>query len=196
MPVVMHFATFLKLLTLNAGDKIRDLERYAKPGGFDFYRPSRDGVMQHCAHGRSTDRVLKDIEAASAANSRERNKEIFDRVAAWLGSHAKDTSIPNRGVWRSPNKVFSVHIEPEISFRSKDAQQIIAVYPRKDVRINRDQAGAGLVLLSRGYKGFGNEKFGILDAFGNKVHRTPTNVSERLLDNEIAAIEGELSRIL
>src|SRR5690606_19302628 len=64
------------------------------------------------------------------------------------------------------------------------------------VRINRDQAGAGLILLSRGYRGFGNEKFGILDAFGNKVHRTPTNISERLLENEIATIEAELARIL
>jgi hypothetical protein len=51
-------------------------------------------------------------------------------------------------------------------------------------------------LLSRGYRGFGNERFGILDAFGNKVHRTPTNISERLLDNEIATIEAELARIL
>lgn len=196
MPIVMHFATFLKLLTLNAGDKIRDLERYAKPGGFDFYRPSRDGVMQHCAHGRPKDRVLKDIEASSATNSVERNKEIFGKVSAWIADHPGDATIPNRGVWRSPQKIFSVHIEPEISYQSKNELHVVAVYPRKEVRINRDQAGAGLILLGRGYRGVGNEKFGILDAFGSKVHRTPTNISERLLENEIASIEAELVRIL
>jgi len=196
MPVVMHFATFLKLLTLNTGDKIRDLERYAKPGGFDFYRPSRDGVVQHCAHGRTKDRVLDDIEVSSTANSLERNKEVFEQVSAWIADHPGHATMPNRGVWRSPQKRFSVHIEPEISYQSKSAQHVIAVYPRKDVRINRDQAGAGLILLNRGYRGFGNEKFGILDAFGNKVHRTPTNISERLLENEIATIEAELARIL
>jgi hypothetical protein len=115
MPAVMHFATFLKLLTLNAGDKIRDLERYAKPGGFDFYRPSRDGVVQHCADGRTKGEVLKDIEASSAANSVERNKEIFQRVSGWLAEHPGHATMPNRGVWRSPQELFSVHIEPEIS---------------------------------------------------------------------------------
>ncbi|WP_417770170.1 hypothetical protein [Stappia sp.] len=196
MPVVMHFATFLKLLTLNTGDKIRNLERYAKPGGFDFYRPSRDGVVQHCAHGRTKDRVLKDIEASSTANSVERNKEIFRKVSSWFADHPGQAAMPNRGVWRSPQKMFSVHIEPEISYQSKNMQHVIAVYPRKEVRINRDQAGAGLILLGRGYQGSGNEKFGILDAFGNKVYRTPTNISERLLENEIATIEAELARIL
>lgn len=196
MPVVMHFATFLKLLTLNTGDKIRDLERYAKPGGFDFYRPSRDGIVQHCAHGRTKDRVLRDIETSATTNSVERNKEVFERVSAWVADHPGQAIMPNRGVWRSPQKTFSVHIEPEISYQAKNTQHVVAVYPSKDVRINRDQAGAELILLGRGYRGFGNEKFGILDAFAGRVHRTPTNISERLLENEIATIEAELARIL
>lgn len=196
MPVVMHFATFLKFLTLNSGDKIRDLEKYAKPGGFDFYRPSRDGVLQYAVHGRTQDQVLKDISKTSSTNSEERNKEIFERVAAWMDKHQSNATMPNRGVWRSPNSVFSVHIEPEIAYEHKGVEHVVAVYPRKDVRLNRDQAGAGLILLRRGYGDSKNEKFGILDAFANKVHWTPTNVSERLLDNEIGTMESELSGIM
>ncbi|MGV0910859.1 hypothetical protein [Martelella sp. FOR1707] len=196
MPVVMHFATFLKLLTLNMGDKIRDLERYAKPGGFDFYRPSRDGIVKHCSAGRTRENVLRDIENSATTKSVDRNKEVFERVAVWVAGHPGQASIPKRAVWRSPHKTFSVHIEPELSYQAKNAQHVVAIYPSKDVRINRDQAGAGLILLSRGYRGSGNEKFGILDAFAGKVHRTPTNISERLLENEIATIETELSRIL
>lgn len=195
MPVVMHFATFLKFLTLNPGDKIRDLEKYTKPGGFDFYRPSRDGVVQYSAHKRTREQVLKYISDVSSTNSEERNAEIFMRVAAWTDKHSGNTTVPNRGVWRSPNSVFSVHIEPEIAYEQKDTQRVVAVYPRKDVRLNRDQAGAGLILLQRGYRGSGNEKFGILDAYASKVHWTPTNVSARLLDNEIATMESELDRL-
>lgn len=196
MSIVMHFATFLKLLTLNTGDKLRDLERYSKPGGFDFYRSSREGVAQHLTHGRSRDEVIKDIEATASASSRDRNRDIFERVADWITSQSGKPEVPNKGVWRSPNKIFSIHIEPEIALSNKSGQQVIAVYPRRDTRINRDQAGAGLLLLGRGYRRSGDESFGILDAFGNKVHRTPTNVSERVLDNEISFIESELKRIL
>lgn len=196
MPIVMHFATFLKFLTLNTGDKIRDLEKYAEPGGFDFYRSSRDGTMQHCAHGRSRERVLTDIRASPAANTIERNCEIFEATASWLKKQTGHRFAASRGVWASPDRIFSVHIEPEIAFGGKARQNIVAVYPRKASRINRDQAGAGIILLQRAYRGSGEERFGVLDAYAQKAYWSPTNVSEALLDSEIATMENELKRIL
>lgn len=196
MPIVMHFSTFLKFLTLNTGDKIRDLEKYAEPGGFDFYRSSRDGTMQHCAHGRSKERVISDIKASAAANTIERNCEIFEATASWLAKQAGQKLAASRGVWASPDRIFSVHIEPEIAFGNKNKPNIVAVYPRKEFRINRDQAGAGVILLKRAYSGTGEERFGVLDAFAEKAFWSPTNVSEALLDSEIATMENELKRIL
>lgn len=196
MPVVMHFATFLKFLTLDVGDKIRHLERYAKPGGFDFYRPSRTGVYDHAAHGRDRAKIVADIEANAATNALEQNLEIFEHTADWLEKQNQTGRIsPGRGVWPSPNKIFSVQIEPEIGFETKKGKKILAVYPRKEPRLGRDRAGAGIILLRRAYKGDGSEDFGILDALGSKAYWTPTNVSEAVLDSEVATIEAELKKI-
>ncbi len=196
MPVIMHFSTFLKFLTLDTGDKIRHLEGYAKPGGFDFYRSSRDGVLQHSAHGRSRESVIKDIAGSAPHNAVAHNVEIFEHTADWLSKQAGQRIAPSRGVWPSPNKIFSVHIEPEIGLETSARRKILAVYPRKEPRLSRDTAGAGVVLLRRGYRGSGEEEFGILDAYGGKAYRAPTNVSEALLDREIMTIEGELKRIM
>lgn len=196
MPVLMHFATFLKFLTLNTGDKICDLARYAEPGGFDFYRPSRDALTQFSSGGRTREQAHSDLRITSSSNSVERNIEIFAQVADWIERQRGQFTTPGRGIWRSPNDLFSVLIEPEISFRRSSQIEVIAVYPRREPRLNRDQSGAGILLLSDAYKGTGNERFGILDAAAGRVLRAPTNVSQALLNVEINIIEGELRRIL
>lgn len=196
MPVIMHFSTFLKFLTLDTGDKIRHLEGYSTPGGFDFYRSSRDGVLQHSAHGRSRERVIKDIANIAPHNAVAHNVEIFEHAANWLEKQKGQRVVPSRGVWPSPNKIFSVHIEPEIGLIAGGTKKIVAVYPRREPRLNRDTAGAGVLLLRRAYRGVGDEEFCILDAYGEKAFKSPTNVSNALLDREIKTIEGELQRIM
>lgn len=197
MPVIMHFSTFLKFLTLNTGDKIRHLENYSKPGGFDFYRPSRDGALEYSAHGRDRRDVITKIKSVAASSTVAHNVEIFEGVADWLDRQTGCTRVaPGRGVWPSPKRLFSVHIEPEIGLEKGPVRKVLAVYPRREPRLNRDQAGAGIVMLKRAYNGTGSEHFGILDALGQKAYWTPTNVSEAMLDSEIATIEKELARIL
>lgn len=196
MPVIMHFSTFLKFLTLDTGDKIRHLESYSTPGGFDFYRTSRDGVLQFSAHGRSRKAVAQDIAKLAPNNAVAHNVEIFEKTADWLERQSGKRVAPSRGVWPSPERCFSVHIEPEIGLEQGEKKRILAVYPRRDPRLNRDKAGAGVVLLRRAYKGSGNEEFGILDTYGEKAYWAPTNVSEALLDREIATIDAELKRIM
>jgi hypothetical protein len=124
------------------------------------------------------------------------NVEIFEHAANWLEKQKGRRVAPSRGVWPSPSKVFSVHIEPEIGLEVGETKKIIAVYPRREPRLNRDTAGAGLLLLRKGYRGTGTEEFAILDAYGEKAFRSPTNVSAALLDREIQTIEGELARIM
>lgn len=196
LPVIMHFSTFLKFLTLDTGDKIRQLESYSTPGGFDFYRTSRDGVLQFSAHGRTRKAVAQDIAKLAPQSAAGHNIEIFEKVADWLDKQSGTRITPSRGVWPSPQKCFSVHIEPEIGLEKAGQRRILAVYPRREPRLNRDKAGAGVVLLRRAYKGRGDEEFGILDAYGAKAYWAPTNVSEALLDREIATIDAELERIM
>ena len=89
-----------------------------------------------------------------------------------------------------------MHIEPEIGLEGASKTKVLAVYPRREPRLNRDKAGAGILLLRKAYKGVGNEEFGILDAYGEKSYWSPTNVSSALLDAETATIESELKRIM
>ena len=192
----MHFSTFMKFMTLDTGDKIRQLESYSKPGGFDFYRSSRDAVLQYCAHGRQHNAIISDIRASAPSNACQHNVEIFEHAARWLNKQTGKPFAPARGVWPSLNKHFSVHIEPEIGLQKGGKSQIVAVYPRAQSRLTRDTAGAGIILLRRAYRGTGSEEFSILDAHAGKLFSAPTNVSEAILDREIHTMESELSRIL
>lgn len=197
MPVVMHFATFLKLLTQDNGDKIRDLEKYGKPGGWDFWRPLRDGMDSFVGHGRSRADIESDVRVNSTQTSQQRNLEVFAQAADWFERQSGVGFLPNRGVWRSPGRVFSVQIEPEIGLEVRNGSQlVVAIYGRNEPRIRRDYAGAAIVLLERAYRRNQDVTFGILDAAGNTLHRARSNVSEQLLDAEIAFIERELTRIM
>jgi hypothetical protein len=97
MPVIMHFSTFLKFLTLDTGDKIRQLESYATPGGFDYYRSSRNGVLEFSAHGRDRKRVAQDIAKTAPQNAVAHNIEIFENTADWLEKQpGVGNSLPRR----------------------------------------------------------------------------------------------------
>jgi len=197
MPVVMHFATFLKLLTQDTGDKIRDLEKYGRPGGYDFWRPLRDGMDGLVGHGRLQSKVQADIAANASANSKKRNLEVFDQAAEWFAKQAGTGFFPNRGVWKSPAGMFSVQIEPEIGLEKKNGQQLVAaIYGRAAPRIRRDQAGAAIILLERTYKSNADIEFGILDAAAGKLHKAKSNVSEALLEAETKFIDEQLARVM
>jgi hypothetical protein len=140
--------------------------------------------------------VIKDIAGSAPHNAVAHNVEIFEHAANWLEKQKGKRVVPSRGVWPSPDKVFSVHIEPEIGIDTGERKKVIAVYPRKEPRLNSDTAGAGILLLRRGYRGGGEEEFAILDAYAERAFRSPTNVSNALLDREIQTIEGELQRIM
>ena len=84
MPVVMHFSTFLKLLTQSTGDKIRDLSKYSQAGGFDYYRTSREGVASLCSDSKPLELVLMKIKAMAPENAVDRNIEIAEHCSNWL----------------------------------------------------------------------------------------------------------------
>ena len=195
MPVNMHFATFLKFLSLSTGDKVRDLEKYAKGGGFDFYRPSRDGVTTLVAQGQPIPAARNNVDINSTDQSRDRNLEIFDGAAAWVSKQSGSGFLPDRKVYKSPAGSFTVRITPEIGLQTKSKKRIIAVYPRMEPPLSKDVGGAAILLLERTFQD-SNVQFGILDAIRGKVCQAGTNVSARILDNEIAFIDAELHRIL
>ncbi len=196
MAVVMHFATFLKYFTLSDGDKIRELQKYAKPGGFDFYRPSRDAITDFLVAGKTQAACEAFIAASSGANNESHNLGVFQAVKNWAAKQKVVPEAPARGVWKSPKKVFAVKIEPEFIIKKNGGDTVVSVYPRSSVPLNRDNAGAGIILLQQSYKGNGSEQFGILDAHAEKAFWTPTNVSEIVLDNVVRFIDENLPKFV
>ncbi len=91
MPIIMHFSTFLKFLTLDTGDKIRQLENYAKPGGIDYYKTSCDAVLKYSVHGMSQKNAIAAIAKSAPQNAVSHNIEIFENVASgWTNKLGKE----------------------------------------------------------------------------------------------------------
>lgn len=201
MSVRMHFSTFMKFLTQSTADRIRGLEKYAKPGGFDFWQGSREGTLKMMG-GLSRVQARKQIQAAGAENTVKLNSLVFDATTSWIDRQNGKTFRPEKRIWTSPRRIFSVHIEPEIGFEKSGGQRrIVAIYPRRTPRLDRDIGGAGVLMLKRGYPISGNEQFGILDALAEKDKKlgkafwSPTNLSEAVLDEEINSIEETLMKV-
>jgi len=195
MPV-LHFATFLKLLALSTGDKMRAIAKYGDAdGGFDYWKPLRSGCIQYCAHGASRPRVHSHITSNAGSTNETRCIEKFEITANWMDRQAGQGFAPNRGVWRSPTGAFSVHIEPEIGFETSNRNKITAVYPTSSASLNRETAGAGILLLSQNYRDRSDEVFGIFEVDTNRCYRTPTNNSEGVLLADIATIDAAFARL-
>ena len=199
-PTVMAFATFLKLLSQTAGERIRDLEKYATPGGYDFWRPLREGIDEKSVHGLSDDFVLKGIEQKSAQNQAPRNQAVFSSVSIWLEKQKGKGGIPPKGVWKSPNGVFTIRVEPEISLLQNSGNSlVIAIYGRKEPRISRDDAGAALLVLKQSLGDVAGRTYGILDAGSEsesaRLTKTGTNVSEQVLSTAVVMIEAQLLKV-
>lgn len=189
MPI-LHFATFLKLLASPTGDRIRNISRYAQPGGFDYWRPLRSGITRMALNGTTNEDARLYVSDNASENNRENCLNQFDKVAGWLGRQSGTVGdVSRRGVWNSPNGVFSVHIEPELEIMGRTGSRIIAFYPTDKPSLNRDIAGSGILLLRRYYGEGSNSQFQIYDVNRNLCHRTPTNVSRNLLDADIQDIE-------
>ena len=84
---------------------------------------------------------------------------------------------------------------PEIGLIRRGVPTVIAVYPDRSRALTRDVAGVGIVMLADGYPGDGLEAFGIFDAARGRAHYTPTNISERLFNEEVARLEEGFSLV-
>ncbi len=146
------------------------------------------------------DTSVEDARTYVGHNASDTNKDNcidrFDKIAAWVSRQSGTCSdVTRRGVWNSPNEVFSVHIEPEVQITGRGGSRIVAFYPTDQPSLNRDIAGSGILLLRRFYGEGNNSQFQIYDVNRNLCHRTPTNVSLGLLDADIQDIEHHFSNL-
>lgn len=195
MPV-LHFSTFLKLLALPTSEKLKAVAKYGESsGGFDYWKSLRSGCIQYCAHSEPREDVYRHILSNSGPQNGPRCVEAFDITANWIDRQTGQGFAPNRGVWASPARNFSVHIEPEVGLSSSKTSKVTAIYPTASAVLTADVAGAGLILLRNNYRSSTNEEFGIYQVGNNRCYRRITNNAEAMLAADIATLDrafGEL----
>ncbi|MCE7029032.1 hypothetical protein [Jiella avicenniae] len=196
MPTQMHFATFLKFLTQDIGNNIKDLSRYGGGGGKDFYGPSRRGVSELLSAECDLNLLIKKVQQASLPNAVETNASVIAEVSSWLSAQKGERFEPEKAVWKSPNGYFSLSIEPEIGLTKGAETKIIAVYPRRNGRLNREKAGAGIILLQEAFPHLGGVRFGILDSSAGKAFWSGTNSSAGVLRHHVRMVEDELGALV
>ncbi len=192
----LHFSTFLKLLASSNAERIRNISRYAQPGGFDYWRTFRTGVCNIALDDSTIETARNYVSQNTPDGNRDNCLNKFDKVSAWLNRQQGTYSGNERGIWNSPNNVFSVHIEPEMQITGRAGSRVIAFYPNNAPALSRDTAGSGILLLRRHYGQGCNSQFQIYDVERNKCYKTPTNVSMNLLDTDIQAIEGHFQNLV
>lgn len=196
MPHKLHFSTFLRLLASTTADRMRTIEKYAEPGGFDYWKTLRSAITQYTLGTLDRNGVERYISANAGGNSEKNTLDRFNLVADWMGRQTGQGYAPSQGLWTSPNELFSVFVEPEIGLVSSSRDRVVACYPTNSPPLTRDCAGSGIVLLNRHFgEGF-NGSLEVYDVKRNRCHRTPTNLSARQLDADIADIERHFHAIL
>ena len=193
----MHFSTFLKLLASDTARRIKEVDKYRdQSGGFDYWRPLRDGIARHCAGNNTRQDAISFIEGNCADSNRQNCLTKFDVVADWLGKPPRKAfQVPPRLLFRSPTGSFNVIVEPEIHFRTSSSNKVVSVYPTGSVSINADVAGAGIVLKRRCFGTMGDATFHVFDANKGRLFTAIPNVSERFLDASITDLDAHFASL-
>jgi hypothetical protein len=159
----------------------------------DYWRPLRAGLTQLTLHGTSAADARQYVEDNAFTNVRgnpENCIDRFDKISTWAAKQSGNLAdSPQRGVWTSPNELFSVHIEPDFTILGRDNARVVSCYPTDAPQLSRDTAGSGIILLRRFYGEASNYSFQIYDVNRNRCYKSPTNISESLLTADIDDIE-------
>ena len=186
--LTLRLSSFLSLLTRDVGDQLRALDRH-REREFDFWHPLRDALRGYALEGLGRGEALEGIEAAATQSMLRRNQEVFERTADWIDRQEGRLVPPPSGVWRSPRGVFEVSVEPDLALDRRGAVEAVAIYGREAPRLRRDQAGAACRVMAEALE---VDAVGVLDAETGQVLRTPTKLSDRVLDREVDLIEDEV----
>jgi hypothetical protein len=189
-------STFLKIASLPIDKSVATLSRYgSNDGGFDHYGHAKRASAARAKSDSARSKALQQIQDLESGALKKNNQEIEELVEKWVGSHAKNQLEPIKGIYRSPDKVFGIKLEPELQTKKSGQNAYVALYCSKDPNLSAAAAGAGILLLQ---KHFAAETligvdFGILDVRSNRTFWTPTNSSKRLLESTVRLIEAEFS---
>lgn len=195
----MGMMTFLKgLLGKSTMEKVRDYGRYLEPGGYDFYRGLKEAIKDYVYQNKKLSAVEESINKAKNPVERKHNLEAFRSFVVWVEKNGGEFIAPPKGIYKSPNEIFSIKIEPELAVKNDGIISVFTFWTIKKPLLTKIVAGVGIYLMESALKkgAFKEANFYIVKIDTGKLYdytSKPNNPSI-LLNAEVAQIESILGQ--
>jgi hypothetical protein len=188
---------FAKLVSCNHAELIRELAPYETPGGYDFYGALKEAVFDYFASDENEREALAKLKGISGDNERQKSVSNFQTIVAWRKKNKGNPFVPPRAVWRSPNKVFSVKVTPEIGLEVGGKRRILSLYCTLQPSLTPTSAGVARLLAIEALKGEvdATDTIGLFDVPRNRVFQTSPNIAQKVLIASVESIEREFQRL-
>lgn len=165
------FTTFLKVCAATPLGKIRELQAFTRPGGYDFYKILKKLAVEICSGKMSLLEAENQIARITNVAERKHTLEAIRIFYQWFVVQKLDWETPPRGVAKStPSGIVTIRLEPEIAFKGDGAApNVLYLWNLNKPALKSDLASEGLRLLSRDLSHASDHKFGIFDLRTNKI---------------------------
>lgn len=193
---VIGLSTFVKLVSQRTEEKLREIAKYERPGGFDRYQFAKEGLTDHIVLGKPLGDVIADLPG-SDQNFVDANADVVSAVADWKKKFGGKGIDSPRGIWRSPNDKFSIAIKPEFGVEKGGRRHFVSIYSHGSVRPTATSVGAGLLAASAALRDSLEETDIVcfLDVRLPKLYKKAPNLSQKVLDSEVAFFEAEFEKV-
>jgi hypothetical protein len=190
---VIALTTFLKCLELSTQEKLRQYALYDQPGGYDFYTHLKRNASAVSSGSKRWDGAQAAIDRISAGPERKHNKSALEALRRWVERRNAKLFEPPEGLVRSPNKLLTVRLSPELGVEFKGTRHVVALWPTQNTVLSRRVAGIGVMLLQEELAGgeFADCEFNVLDLRANRIYgsKAITKDAGRLLALEFKIAE-------
>lgn len=165
------FTTFLKICASTSLGKIRELQRFTRPGGYDFYKVLKQLAPAICSGKISISEAENQISRITRDAERKHTLQAIRTFHQWCSTRKLEWQTPPKGVSKSaPSGLVTIRLEPEIAFRDDGGiLNVLYLWNLNKPELKSELAGEGLRLLTRDLSRSSEIKFGIFDLRANEV---------------------------
>jgi hypothetical protein len=192
MPSIL-LPTFLKFLLQPTPEKARDFRRYSQPGGYDYYHSLKKAAHALTIGQKGLETASSQIHKLSSELERTHNLEALVRLDEWLQKRKGIFFEPPQAVYKSPNKILTVKLQPEFGLVHKNKRLVIALWNTKEPKLTPTAAGIGIYMMQTQMKlgPFSDCAFHVLDLRENRLFGPPSvpNNAPSLLAAEFVLAE-------
>lgn len=149
----MKFSTFLKLAELKSDRAEKELRKYLKGGGYDFWSQFRNHVEAVACKKYSATETESLLANIGSVPQRKHTLRALTQTLAWSTSHSVQVAIERPSVKVDLGKSgLSVVLEPELALTIGSKLHLVHVWPTEKPKISSKTLSLGLLLFREMYK--------------------------------------------